>query len=289
MAKPLNTTWNHIRRSPYQALAAIMIMMLTFLAISVFSLVTIGSAKIIQYFESKPQVTAFFEDEAAEEDIAALTEQMEQSSGVADVRFVSKQEAYQIYQEQNKDDPLLLDLVTEDILPASLEVSATEIENLGPIAEAMKKSDAVDQVIYQKDIVDTLSQWTGALEKIGVAVIGLLSLVSVFIMATIIGFKISQKREEIEIMKLLSATNWYIRWPFLFEGIFYGLVGAFFGWMITTLGLLYATPYLQSFLGEIPILPVSFSFLLALLLAELIVAVILGSISSFIAVLRYLK
>lgn len=289
MAKPLNTTWTHIRRSPYQALAAIMIMMLTFLAISVFSLITIGSSKIIDYFESKPQVTAFFKDEASEENIQMLTTQMEQSEGVAEVKFVSKQDAFKIYQEQNKDDPLLLDLVTEDILPASLEVSATRIENLGPIAEAMKKSDAVDQVIYQKDIVDTLSQWTGALEKIGIAVIAILSFVSVFIMATIIGFKISQKREEIEIMKLLSATNWYIRWPFLFEGIFYGIIGAFFGWLVATVGLLYATPYLQSFLGEIPILPVSFSFLLALLLAELIVAVILGSISSFIAVLRYLK
>lgn len=289
MGRALKTTWNHIRRSPYQALAAILIMMLTFLAMSVFVFVTVGSTKVIQYFESKPQVTAFFKNDANSEDIDSLTNVMEANPTVASVKFVSKKEALEIYREQNKDDPLLLDLVTEDILPSSIEVSALKIDDLGPIAEVMKDSPAVDQVIYQKDIVDTLSAWTGAARKVGVAVIIMLSLVSIFIMATIIGFKISQKREEIEIMKLLSATNWYIRWPFLFEGIAYGVIGAFFGWLIATLGLLYATPYLQSFLGSIPLLPVPLTFLFALLVIELVVAVILGTISSFLAVLRYLK
>lgn len=289
MGRALKTTWNHIRRSPYQALAAILIMMLTFLAMSVFVFVTVGSTKVIQYFESKPQVTAFFKNDANTEDIDSLTSVMEANPTVASVKFVSKKEALEIYREQNKDDPLLLDLVTEDILPSSIEVSALKIDDLGPIAEVMKDSPAVDQVIYQKDIVDTLSAWTGAARKVGIAVIIMLSLVSIFIMATIIGFKISQKREEIEIMKLLSATNWYIRWPFLFEGIAYGVIGAFFGWLIATLGLVYATPYLQSFLGSIPLLPVPLTFLFALLAIELVVAVILGTISSFLAVLRYLK
>ncbi|MBI2442508.1 MAG: ABC transporter permease [Candidatus Levybacteria bacterium] len=287
--KTFRTSWNHIRRSPYQALAAITIMTLTFLAISIFSIMTIGSTKIIAYFESKPQVTAFFKNEANQEDIDTLSEQMEQSQEVANVRFVSKQEALKIYREQNKNDPLLLDLVTSDILPASLEVSANRIEDLSPIADALKKSPIVSEVIFQKDVVQTLTSWTSALRKIGIGVIVLLSVVSVFIMATIIGFKISQKREEIEIMKLLSATNWYIRWPFLLEGIFYGLVGAFFGWLIAAVGLVYATPYLQSFLGSIPLLPVPMFFLLGLLGAEFIVAIILGTFSSFLAVLRYLK
>jgi cell division transport system permease protein len=64
----------------------------------------------------------------------------------------------------------------------------------------------------------------------------LLSLVSIFIMATIIGIKISQKKEDIEIMKLIGATNWYIRWPFLTEGILYGIIGAVVGWAIATVG-----------------------------------------------------
>ncbi|MDP3940840.1 MAG: permease-like cell division protein FtsX [bacterium] len=287
--KSVTTAWNHIRRSPYQALAAIMIMMLTFLAISIFSMVTIGSSKIIAFFESKPQVTAFFKTDAKQADIDALTQSMKQSEQVADVKFVSKQDALKIYREQNKNDPLLLDLVTSDILPSSLEVSANKIDDLSPIADSLRSSPIVSEVIFQKDVVQTLSSWTTALRRIGIAVIVVLSVVSVFIMATIIGFKISQKRDEIEIMRLLSATNWYIRWPFLLEGILYGIVGAFFGWLIASVGLVYATPYLQSFLGSIPLLPVPLFFLLGLLVAEFIVAIILGTLSSFLAVLRYLK
>ncbi len=287
--KSFRTTWNHIRRSPYQALAAIMIMMLTFLAISVFSMLTIGSSKIITYFESKPQVTAFFKNDAKQADIDVLTKSMKQSEEVASVTFVSKQDALKIYREQNKNDPLLLDLVTSDILPASLEVSANKIEDLSPIAQTLKNSPIVSEVIFQKDIVHTLTAWTTAIRRIGIGVIIVLSIVSVFIMATIIGFKISQKRDEIEIMRLLSATNWYIRWPFLLEGILYGIIGAFFGWLIASAGLIYVTPYLRSFLGAIPLLPVPMIFLFGLLVAEFIVANILGSLSSFLAVLRYLK
>lgn len=287
--KSFRTTWNHIRRSPYQALAAIMIMMLTFLAISVFSMMTIGSSRVIEYFESKPQVTAFFKNEAKQQEIKSLSDSMEKSEKVAEVKFVSKEEALKIYRQQNKNDPLLLDLVTADILPASLEVSANKIEDLSPIAETLKSSPIVSEVIFQKDVVQTLTSWTTAIRRIGVGVIVVLSVVSVFIMATIIGFKISQKREEIEIMRLLSATNWYIRWPFLLEGVFYGVIGAFFGWLISSVGLIYITPYLQSFLGPIPLLPVPLIFLIGLLGAEIIVALVLGTLSSFLAVLRYLK
>jgi cell division transport system permease protein len=287
--KTFKTSWKHIRRSPYQALAAIFIMMLTFLALSVFSFVIIGSTKIISYFESKPQVTAFFKEETKSENITALAEQVKASGKVAEVTYVSKKEALAIYKQQNKDDPLLLELVTEDILPASLEISTVKIEDLAPVSETLKTSPYVSEVIFQRDVVSQLTKWTDAIRKIGIVIIILLSLVSVFIMATIIGFKISQKREEIEIMRLLSATKWYVRWPFIVEGMFYGVIGALIGWAIASAGLLYATPYLQSFLGSIPLLPVSFLFLLALLGVELLIAVILGSYASFLAVLRYLK
>lgn len=283
------TTWTHIRRSPYQALAAILIMTLTFLTISFFTFLVFGSSHIIAFFESKPQVTVFFENEATQVEIDALAENLRASGQVSNVKFVSKKEALAIYREQNKDDPLLLDLVTEDILPASLDIAAVEVDDLTGISETLQNSELVSEVVYQKDVVDTLSSWTGALRKIGLALIIVLSSVSIFIMVTIIGFKISQKREEIEIMRLLSATNWYIRWPFVMEGILYGMMGALAGWAIASVTLIYATPFLETFLKGIPILPVSPIFLLALLGGEILLAVILGAFASFLAVLRYLK
>jgi len=285
----VKTSWKHIRRNPYQAITAIVIMMLTFLSISVFAFIVFGSSVVINYFESKPQVTAFFKDEAQQSEMDALKQNLEKTGITSSIRFVSKKEALQIYKEQNKSDPLLLDLVTEDILPASLEISTNKVEELNTVSNTLKNSSIVSEVVYQRDVVETLTRWTNAIRLIGILLIIVLAVVSIFIMMTVIGFKVSQKREEIEIMKLLSATNWYIRWPFVYEGIFYGVIGTFLGWMIATGGLLYASPYLESFLKGIPLLPVSPLFLLELLAGEIVIAVILGILASSLAVLRYLK
>lgn len=286
----LNTSWNHIRRYPYQAFAAVFIMIQTFLVISFFTFLVVGATRIISYFESVPKVTAFFKEGAKQENIDALKDEIETTNKVSSVDFVSKQEALQIYNKQVSGDPLLMDLVTADILPSSLEVSTNNVGDLDAIARIMKNSPYIDKVIFQKDIVETLRVWTDAIRKIGTVLITILALDSIFIMVIIIGIKISQKKKEIEVTKLLGATNWYVRIPFIYEGIFYGVAGALVGWIIAVGGLIFATPYLNStLLKTIPILPASPIFLLELLALELLFAVILGVFSSYIAVLRYLK
>lgn len=190
----LKTTWKNIRRSPYQALAAILIMTLTFLTISFFTFLLVGSTKIVNYFESKPQVTAFFKNGTKQDDINQLENKLQSTGKIASIKFVSQDEALKIYQQQNKNDPLLLDLVTADVLPSSFEISTVKIEDMGTISNMLTKSSIVSDVIYQKDVVSTLTSWTSAIRKLGIALIVLLSLVSIFIMATIIGIKISQKK-----------------------------------------------------------------------------------------------
>lgn len=287
--KFLRTMWHHVRRSPYQAFAAVLIMTLTFFVVSMFTFIIVGSSKVISYFESKPQVTAFFKEDVKQENIDQLKNTLAANPKVAKIKFVSKQQAFEIYKQQNKEDPLLLDLVTPDILPASLEISSYKIDDLAPISETLRNSSYVQEVIFQKDVVATLTSWTNSLRQIGSVLIVALSVVSIFIMLTIIGIRISQRKDEIEIMRLLGATNWYVRWPFLLEGMFYGIVGAFCGWIISVSLLLYATPFLSAFLKGIPILPVSLIHLLILLGVEFILAMLLGAFSSFLAVFRYLK
>jgi len=254
-----------------------------------FTFLLFGSAKAISYFESRPQVTAFFRNEVKQADIDNLKNELNATGKVASLKFVSKQDALKIYREQNKNDPLLLELVTADILPASLEISAVKIENLSEINNQLLNSPLVSEVVFQKDVVSVLTSWTNALRTIGLGLIIVLSLVSVFIMVIIIGVKISQKKEDIGIMKLIGAGDWYIRTPFIFEGIYYGVIGAILGWIISAGALWYATPFLSSFLKGMPIFPIPLIFFFGLLGAEIITAVILGTLSSFLAVLRYLK
>jgi cell division transport system permease protein len=287
--KIFKSTWRNIRRSPYQAFAAVFVMTLTFLFISFFTFLLFGSSKAISYFESRPQVTAFFKNEAKQTDIDSLKKELMATSKVAGIKFVSKEEALKIYKEQNKNDPLLLELVTADILPASLEISTIKIGDLSAINKQLLDSPLVSEVVFQKDVVSVLTSWTNALRRIGLGLIIVMSLFSIFTMAIIIGVKISQKRGDIEIMRLIGAGGWYIRWPFIFEGIFYGAVGALLGWLVSVGALWYANPFLSSFLKGMQIFPIPVIFIFSLLGMEILVAIILGTLSSFLAVLRYLK
>ncbi len=285
----LKTVAKYVRRSPYQAVSALLIMTLTFFVITCFAFLTIVSVRLIDYLESRPQLTVFFSEASTTDDINALKTQLEQTQKTVLVRFVSKEEALEIYQQQNKGDPILLDLVTADVLPASLEIQTLKAEDLSSLVPIVQNAANVEEVVYQQDIVDKLIAWTNALRIVGVGIISILVVVSVFVILTIIGIKITIRREEIEIMKLIGASNWFIRTPFLLEGMFYGLVGALVGWGLAYSILFLLTPQISAFLQGIPVFPISYIMVFGVLGAELLAACFLGIFASFIAVLRYLK
>lgn len=285
----LRTVAKYLRRSPYQAFAATLIMAIAFFSVSLFAILTILSVRLIDYFESRPQLTVFFKDGVVKDDIGSLQKQLQDTGKTSSIAYVSKEEALKIYKEMNKNEPILLDLVTADILPASIEVQANKAENLEDLAGIVKGNKNVEKVVFQKDIIDTLVAWTSAFRKIGITVISVLLVESLFIILTIVGIKITIRRDEIEIMKLIGASNWFIRTPFLLEGIFYGVAGALIGWTVSMGLFVYATPMLESFLKSVPVFPMSPLILVELLGVELLVAGFLGAFASYLAVLRYLK
>lgn len=285
----LTTTWTHIRRTPYQALSAIAVMTLTFFIAAVFALLTLGSNQILHYLETRPQVTAFFEDSVTSEQVDQLTATVENSGLSSSTKYVSKQEALAIYQQQNQDDPLLLEMVTADILPASLEVSALKPEDLPQIADLMNQAPGVEEVVYQKDVAEAVSRWTNAIRLGGGVIIGFLTLTSILIIIIIIGMRIAVRRDEIDILRLLGASPWYIKSPFLMEGALYGFIGAVIAWATSYILLLYSTPFLLDFFGTIPLLPVPVWVMAALLGAEVGLGLVIGSLGSLIAVSRFMR
>lgn len=279
----------NIRRTPFQAIAATMVMFLTFLALLTFVILATGSQLSLQYFESKPQVIAFFKEGTTDGDIQTIQTALQQESRVSKTKFVSKEEALQIYRQKNKNDPALLELVTANILPASLEISTKAPEDLSPVAEILKKEPVVSEVIVPEDVVQTLTSITRIIRFVGVGVVGFLLIFATLVIVMIIGFKIRLRRNEIEIMRLLGASSSFVRNPFILEGMFYGMAGALMAWL-TSYGLLwYFTPFLQGYLGEVKLLPVNPLFMFALLGASLLLASIIGALGSFSAVRRYLK
>lgn len=285
----LKYTQKNIRRTPYQAITATFVMYLTFLVLSLFLILAVGSQKILQHYESKPQVIAFFKDNVSISDVEAIKNALVKTNKVASIKYTSKEEALAIYRERNKDNPTLLELVTANILPASLEIAAVNPTDLGPIAEILRLEPVVDDVGFPEDVINSLSKATAIVRWVGGFAVGFLILFATLVILMVIGFKIRLRRSEIAIMKLLGASNWFIRAPFILEGVFYGVVGAFFAWVTSYAILWYFTPLLSSQLGDINLLPVSPVFMLGILGVELLVAVLIGVVSSYGAARRYLK
>lgn len=294
----LRDVHTHIRRSPYQAMAAVLTMFLTFLVGGVFFLATIASLSIISYFESKPQLTVFFVQNAGEKEAEELKTSLDETGLVASTKFISKDDALAMYKEQNKNDPLLLEMVSADILPASLEVSAKSPTFLSQLDEKIRDAAGVDEVIYQRDVVDSLLSWTNAIRLTGGIIGGLLVLDSLLIIGTVIAMKVALKRDEIEILTLVGASSWTIRAPFILEGGVYGLIGSGLASFLVTVLILWQRYNIVTFLGVIPSIQFVLSSAtsavfvvscLSFILANMIVGFIIGSFGSVIALGRYLR
>ncbi len=288
--RALKTSWQHIRRSPYQTTVAIFVIGVTFYLGTIFALLVAGSQVILNYFETRPQVTAFFKDEVKTGQAEELKNRLEATGKVAEMKYVSKEEALAIYKEQNKNDPSLLEMVTADILPASLEISAKDVNFLSEIAQVLKGEPGVEEVIFQEEMVASLKTWTTNIRRAGLELVGSLILISFLVISVIVGIKVVFRKEEVETLRLIGASNFYIQLPFLLEGAFYGAIGAFWGWGFCYLRVLYLAPNLAEFFHGLPLPPVPpLAFMLLLLGVEIGAGIVIGFFGSFLAIRRYLK
>lgn len=296
------TIWQRVRRTPYQAVSAVFMIFITLFAMAVFVFIAGLSSAVISYFETKPQLTVFFKDEKDKNSIDQLIEKLKATGKVANADYISKEQALVIYKEQNKNDPLLLEMVSADILPSSLEVSALAPKYLIDLEEILKKESFIDEIVFQKDVVESLISWTSTIRLVGIFLILFLLFTSFFILLASIGMKIALRKEEIEILKLVGATSWYIKRPFILEGLGYGLFGALLSGLLFSGLILYMRPFITAFLSGMPTLflwqnqyaaikiwpptPQIFTIIWIILLAS---GAFLGFLGSLFAVSRYLK
>ncbi len=284
-----STTLTNIRRSPYQNLAAMLLLIITFFVAYSFSLFLYSTQRLLQYFETRPQIIAFFDLDATQDQINQTDQTMKSKDYVEGTTVVSKEQALQIYQETNKEDPLLLELVTADILPASIEVSGRNVEALPTIKADLEAMSQIDEVVFQQNVIDSLKSWTRSVRYIGLAAIAILGITSFLNIMVLTAMKISNKRNTINIMRMIGATRWYIKAPYFYEGILYGLVSSLLGWALMYVGLLYLTPWLQNFLGTIPLLPFPPQLFAIQLGVGTLIGVFLTGTASTIAVQRVMR
>jgi len=284
-----NRTFKVMRRSPYQALAATMAMTLTFFVSSIFIVLIIGGQIVLNYIEQRPQVIAFFKDNTSQNKIDEIITNVKNTGFTKDIKFVSKEEALAIYRERNKDEPLLLESVSADFLPASIDISVKRAQDIAEVTKVVKNQKEVERVITPENLVAQLVKWTKTLRTGGIIFVTTLMAISFFIIIMVVGMRIALRREEINIMNLVGATKWYIARPFFLEGALYGIIGSSIAILFIYALLLFYSPNIQNFLGPIQVFPIKPIFFLILWAAEAVVASAIGIVGAFIALYRYLK
>jgi cell division transport system permease protein len=272
-------------------MAAVSIMTMTLFLASVFFLIAAGSQKLLQFFESRPQLNAYYATDITPQDtdIQAIKQKMIGTGLVDTFKFISKSDALKLYKEMNKTDPLLLEAVTAEMLPASLEITAKNPSDLKRFSELLSAEKGIKEVRFGEDVVATLSKWVGSIRMIGMALVGSHILITFSIILMVISIKVATRREEITILQLVGATGSYISSPFIWEGIFYGIFGAIISWGITYLVLISSNDFLNSFLAGTPLLPVPVTFMLWLLLGEIVLGTVVGGMGALAATRRFMK
>lgn len=247
-----------IRRTPYQSLTAFLILLFTlFLSTAIFVSLSFLDG-ILGYIESRPQVTVYFQTKTSEDVIFKVRDELTNSGKVLSIKYTTKNDAYKLYKELNKDNPLLLEMVSADILPPSLEIFAKKPVYLPEIAEYLKKQDGVDEVQFQKDIVDRLLVLTTILRKVSIIFFIYLLVMTVVVLTTTTLFKIALKKDEIELLRLLGASNFYIIKPFLGEGLFLGFCASLVSFLTLSGIIFYLAPFMGGYLSGIPSLIINF-------------------------------
>ncbi|HLC94440.1 MAG TPA: permease-like cell division protein FtsX [Patescibacteria group bacterium] len=298
----MNDVFTSIKRTPYQSLASFLILFFTlFMTIFFFTLISFLHG-VLTYIEAKPQVTVYFKTDVEEEEITKIKETVMSSDKASEVKYVSKSEALALYRKLNKDNPLLLEMVSSDILPASLEIYAKKPAFLTEIAEFLKKQPEVDEVDFQKSIVDKLLSLTAVVRAITLGIFIFLLIITFVVLMTITAFKIALKKEELELLRLLGATGWYVKKPFLAEGIFFGFFAAtlahivFYGIIFATKGIvggyligLGSVPFYTIPMLTLHVWPPNIPFIIFSYVLIVLFGVAVGLIGNLLATGKYIK
>jgi cell division transport system permease protein len=296
------TAWDYIRRSPFQALAASFVLTLTFFVATLVSVLVYSSSKLITYFETRPQVIAFLKTDAKDADITDLQQKLAENTHIKDIKYVSKEDALGIYKNATNDNPLLGQLVSPSIFPASLEFSVTDLTFAQGIIDQVKSESIVDSVGFTaavggetslNDVVNKLKTITFYVRIGGISFVGLLGLTSLIVLLIITSMRVVRRREEVEILNLIGATKGFIRSPIIIEAFIYTLFGVIIGWAIAFIAVLYLAPTVVAYFGEIPILPRDiigiFELFGIILGVEIVAGSLLATAGSLLAVSRVKK
>ncbi|MDI3310624.1 MAG: permease-like cell division protein FtsX [Thermoanaerobacterium sp.] len=228
----------NVRRNRAMTVASITSVTAALLILGLFLIIILNVDSMANQVESQLELKAFINDNYDMSKVTKVGEEIKAISGVKSITFESKKDALNNFKKQLGDKSYLVNgLENDNPMPQSFIVKVTDANMMKQVSEEIKKIDGVTQVSYGQDVVDKLLGIIKIIRIVGLFVILILFIISVVIISNTIKLGVFSRRREINIMKYIGATDWFIRWPFLVEGIVLGLVGSVLA--IGILGFIY--------------------------------------------------
>ncbi len=286
----LSETVNNLRRNALMAVAATSTVAISLLLLGGVEILGMVVGNVTNSWEAKVEISTFLRDDASSGEIQALESEVAQMPEVKDVTYVSKAQAYGEFKETYADTPQLYEALSPDSLPASLRIALTDAQYTQEVAARIQGASGVDEVRFGGEIIRRLLQVNTLLRTVTLVLSVILMIASAALIANTIRLGIYARREEIGIMKLVGATNWFIRIPFMLEGLVAALLGA-----LLAAGIVwFADAMLFTRLAQaVPFLAPAFNFstreLMTVVAALVAVGTGVGLVGSGMATRRFLQ
>lgn len=274
------------------SLASVTSITATLLVIGIFVMLALNFDYVATNIESQVEMKAFLVDGLGQDIIESMKKNIESLDGVKDVTFESKTQALEKFKEKfNNNSYILEGLDDRNPLRDAFVVTMTSPNNAKQISDAISKMSNVGNVVYGKEVLDKLLKITYALRVGCLLLIVVLLVISTFIIANTIKLTVFARRREISIMKFVGATDWFVRWPFIIEGVIIGIIGSIITILILSVAYMYFIKTLSnSMLGimSFTIMPFSDIIIDTTFLVTCI-GIFIGFLGSMISVRKFLK
>ena len=288
------------RRNLSTAVGSIITIFLSLLIIGLFLIGGIILNNIVQSVEDEVTITAYIADDAQSSDIQKLTEKIQSHDNVKNVNFVTKDDTLEKFRNSMAQSPEIIEQLNgNNPLPASLDIELKSPQSVDNLANEIKsdslftsicdnKSDPQDSLKYGKKTVDKLFAVTNTIRFVGIALVFLLIIIAMIFINNTIRLAIMARRKEIGIMRLVGASNGFIRGPFLMEGSIQALIGSLLSILIIEIIRIFGLPSMAKTLAWMPInIPVQTFLIIYLVLV--VSGILIGIIGAALAMRRYLN
>ena len=287
IAYVLGAAWQGFWRNPVMSIAATLTVALMLVLFAFFIITDRGLQAAASALEAKVEISLYLDDGAKPSDILALKARIEKDPAVARVDYLTKQQALDRLRElaQRKEDFTVADLGSNP-LPASLDIKLASAQEMTRISTSLKDEvghGVVTDVIDNPSVVEQLLTITKVLSVGGIAVLAMMLFVALFVIVNTIRISVHARRDEIEIMQLVGATDWFVSWPFILEGMLVGACGAVLAAAALGMAYPFVVPALTRFLDILPV-SIGATFLAEMALGVLGFALLVGGFGASFSV-----